>query len=387
MKKAIMKAAVLSAVLVASSNVHAGRLAESEPARPKIEVVFVLDTTGSMSGLIAAAKEKVWAIANTLATTKPSPDIKMGLVGYRDRGDAYVTKLTDLTDDLDAVYEKLMGFKANGGGDAPESVNQALNEAVTKIKWSKDGDAYRVIFLVGDCPPHMDYKDDVKYPQSCKIAAKSGIIINSIQCGSHRATELIWKNIADRAEGRYFRVEQSGGAILASTPFDTELAELSRELEGTRFYYGTKDELASSMKREEVAEEIRTKAPVGAKARRAAFLVTEAGASSFAGKQELLKAVADGRVKLAEMKEEELPEKLRKMSIAEREKFVAEQLSKREKTQARIKELAAKRQAHVEEQVRKSTLKGKQSLDYAVFNCIKEQAGKKGIEYKGGPAF
>lgn len=37
-------------------------------ARPAVEVVFVLDTTGSMGGLIAAAKEKIWSIANTLAT-------------------------------------------------------------------------------------------------------------------------------------------------------------------------------------------------------------------------------------------------------------------------------------------------------------------------------
>ena len=85
-----------------------------EAKTPKIEVVFVLDTTGSMSGLIAAAKEKIWAIANTLATAKPAPVIKMGLVGYRDRGDAYVTTYTALTDDLDAVYANLMKFQAAG---------------------------------------------------------------------------------------------------------------------------------------------------------------------------------------------------------------------------------------------------------------------------------
>ena len=81
--------------------------------QPKIEVVFVLDTTGSMSGLIAAAKEKIWSIANTLSTTKPSPEIKMGLLGYRDRGDDYITKQFELTSDLDAVYAFLMGFKTS----------------------------------------------------------------------------------------------------------------------------------------------------------------------------------------------------------------------------------------------------------------------------------
>src|SRR5262245_15962877 len=55
----------------------------------RVEVVFVLDTTGSMEGLIAAAKEKIWSIATTLSNANSAPEIRMGLVAYRDRGDAY----------------------------------------------------------------------------------------------------------------------------------------------------------------------------------------------------------------------------------------------------------------------------------------------------------
>ena len=128
----------------------------ARPERPAVEVMFVLDTTGSMGGLIAAAKEKIWSIANTLATADPTPAIRMGLVGYRDRGDGYVTTVTPLSDDLDAVYTQLMQYRADGGGDGPESVNQALYEAVSKPDWSPDKATYRVMFLVGDAPPHMD---------------------------------------------------------------------------------------------------------------------------------------------------------------------------------------------------------------------------------------
>src|SRR5262249_8412291 len=139
-------------------------------AVPKIEVTFVLDTTGSMKNLINGAKQKIWTIARQMVAGKPSPAIKLGLVGYRDRGDQYITKVFDMTDDLDAVYVHLMEFQADGGGDNPESVNQALNEAVTKISWSKETGAMRMIFLVGDAPPHMDYSDDVKYPESIRLA-------------------------------------------------------------------------------------------------------------------------------------------------------------------------------------------------------------------------
>src|SRR5438094_2089862 len=133
-------------------------------ARPRVEVVFCLDTTGSMGGLIDAAKQKIWSISNQIASGKPTPELKIGLVAFRDKGDAYITKVYDLSDDLDAVYANLKTFQAQGGGDTPEHVNQALFDAVHKIKWSTDKKTLRLLFLVGDAPPHMDYADDVKYP-------------------------------------------------------------------------------------------------------------------------------------------------------------------------------------------------------------------------------
>ena len=122
----------------------------------RIEVVFVLDTTSSMSGLIQAAKEKIWSIATTMASAQQSPDISMGLVAFRDRGDAYVTRVFDLSQDLDSMYASLMDLKAKGGGDGPESVNKAMFDAINHINWSKDNSVHKVVFLVGDEPPHME---------------------------------------------------------------------------------------------------------------------------------------------------------------------------------------------------------------------------------------
>ena len=56
--------------------------------QPKVDVVFVLDTTGSMGGMIEAAKEKIWSIASNMASAQPAPEIRIGLVAFRDRGDA-----------------------------------------------------------------------------------------------------------------------------------------------------------------------------------------------------------------------------------------------------------------------------------------------------------
>jgi len=371
------------AMTIGPSGQAAAQEAErAEPARPRIEVVFVLDTTGSMSGLIQGAKDKIWSIANTLASGRPAPEIKMGLVAYRDRGDEYVTRKTDLTDDLDAVYSDLMELQAQGGGDTPESVNQALHEAVTQIAWSKDDTTYRVIYLVGDCPPHMDYEDDVKYPETCKAAAAAGIIINTIQCGGHGATTPIWREIADRAEGAYFRVEQSGGVVAIATPFDERMAELAAALEGTRIYYGTREEREALAVREVVAAEIRATAPSGAAADRAAFFAGEGGKRSFAGRQELVTAVADGELKLEELSEDLLPEDMQKMTPEERAAFIQQRLEERERLQQQIAELNARRRAYIEQELRKGGLAEKDSFDKAIFESVREQAAEKGIVYE-----
>jgi Mg-chelatase subunit ChlD len=378
---------ILAGLLVAACVLSAGRVAaEEQHAKPRIEVVFVLDTTSSMTNLIEAAKQKIWAIANTLTMTDPAPDIKMGLIGYRDRGDAYITKRTDLTLDLDAIHTELMGFAAQGGGDTPESVNEALNEAVTEMGWSADDAVYRVIFLVGDSPPHMDYDDDVKYADTCKLAAGAGIIINTIQCGTNANTTPIWEEIAKRAEGRAFRVEQSGNAVLASTPFDAKLTELSKELDATRVYYGDEKDRALQATRETREEKIYKDADEEALARRAVFNASISGAFNFAGLNELINDLAEGRVKLDEVKTEQLPESMQTMTPEERAEHVKQLADKRAELQKQIGDLAKQRQAFIEEQVR-ADAGDKETLDKVIYESVQEQAAKKGIDYDDGPAY
>ncbi|HAO43998.1 MAG TPA: VWA domain-containing protein, partial [Afipia sp.] len=139
-------------------------------AKPTVEVAFVLDTTGSMGGLLEGAKQKIWSIATSVVDTNPDADIRIGLVAYRDIGDEYVTRTFDLTTDIQDIYANLLELKARGGGDWPESVNEALDVAINKLQWTKGSDAKRIVFLVGDAPPHMDYAQDTKYPKTLAVA-------------------------------------------------------------------------------------------------------------------------------------------------------------------------------------------------------------------------
>jgi hypothetical protein len=346
-----------------------------EPAH--IEVAFVIDTTGSMSGLIEGAKRKVWSIANQLVSAQQETDVRFALIGYRDRGDAYVTSVYDLTGDIDAVYARLMQFQAEGGGDGPESVNQALHEAVTRLDWSTSKDVYRVIFLVGDAPPHLDYQDDVRYDRTVRLARQRDITINAIQCGAWDETAQIWREIASLGLGTYAAIAQDGGMIATSTPLDDELATLNRELAGTVLAYGREDERREASLK--VGNALR--APASAAADRLAYMAKAGEGVVVTGTKDLVDVAAAGK-SVASIAPEALPEPVRALPAAERQAFVEEQLAKRKQVQARIAQVTKERDAYVAKAEAKLRAEGKaDAFDQKVNDAIKAQAAKKGIDY------
>jgi len=140
-----------------------------------LEMVFVLDTTGSMGGLIDGAKQRIWGIVNEAMQSSSHPAVKIGLVAYRDRGDEYVTQVLPLTEDLDKVYMTLMNYNAAGGGDTAEDVRRALADGVAKAGWSESGqNVARIIFLVGDAPPHDDYANEQDTIVTAALARERG---------------------------------------------------------------------------------------------------------------------------------------------------------------------------------------------------------------------
>ncbi len=346
-----------------------------------IEVVFVLDTTGSMSGLIDAAKEKIWSIASNMASAESAPEISMGLVAYRDRGDAYVTRTVDLSSDLDSVYATLMDFKAAGGGDGPESVNQALDDALNKISWSRDQNSYKVIFIVGDAPPHMDYQDDVKYPLTLSRARARGIVVNSIQSGSNNATTHQWKQIAQLGSGQYFQVEQSGNAVAITTPYDKKIARLSKQLDDTRLYYGDKEEKHKQRNKMLATEKLHAGASLASLARRATFNASAGGKTNSLGESELVDAVTSGRVELESIKKDQLPESMQAMSPSVQKRVIEETASRRKELSAEIGALTTQRATYLEEKVAQDE-DAEASLDHKIFSAVREQAKEKGLKYE-----
>jgi len=342
-----------------------------------IEVCFVLDTTGSMGGLIDGAKQKIWSIANQIIKDNPRRPLKIALVPYRDRGDEYVTRVFDLTDDLDDMYTQLMSFTATGGGDEPESVNQALQDAVENVNWSpiistaQGPDATRILFLVGDAPPHMDYPDDVKWPITLQKAVKMNIIVNTIQCGTNAATTPIWQDIARAGEGSYFNISQSGNMIAISTPLDARIVELNKELATTVVPYG------SAVVQEAVAA--KTAAPASmrpeAAADRSSYNLATGG-KAVQGRGDLVQDLKEDKEILKALKTEDLPAVMKKMTAAERTKYLESQSAKRQRLNAELSRLTGDRAEWLkQENARRAGTDG-DSFDQKVSETIREQSNR-----------
>jgi hypothetical protein len=301
--------------------------------------------------------------------------LRVGLVAYRDRGDDYVTKVHDLTDDLDAVYTHLMAFKAQGGGDFPESVNQALHDSVHKVKWSADKKTLKIIFLVGDAPPHMDYPDDVKYPETCKAACLKDIIINTVQCGTHAETRKYWLDICKLAEGSYVQIDAQGGPVVAiATPFDAELTKINGELARTTLTYGRAEMRRAADKKKGEAEAL----PPAAAAERATFSARSGTTASY----DLLDNIKKGKVKLSELKNEELPEELKKLPPKERQAYLDKLEKRRDELGKRAIDLDRQRGEFIAKKLKeKNSNAARDSFDGQVLRVLQMQARRINVHY------
>lgn len=339
--------------------------------RPKVDLVFVLDTTGSMSGLIAGAKAKIWELARRAQEGKPAPELRVGLVAYRDVGDEYVTRSLPLTVDLDKVYATLTEFQAGGGGDTPEHVLKGLHEAVEKMPWADDRNAVKLVYLVGDAPPHYEYQDGITEEGVLRAAAQRGIRVSAIRCGQAEDTLVAFTKIARPTDGDVATIEQGGGVrVAAATPYDEALAKLNAELAATEVRYGSDAERADAD--EVVARNLA--APAAAQAERAAFYGARSAAAMRGPTKKDL--VDMSPAELAALPAAQLPEALRKMSPAERQRHVEAQRQKRAQVLAQVRAAQAEREAHL-----KRAAPAPASFDGKVFDSLKKAGAAKGIGF------
>ncbi|MCB9701494.1 MAG: VWA domain-containing protein [Myxococcales bacterium] len=357
----------MSAPQTAVSVAGPHNLAPAPSERPRIDVVFVLDTTGSMGGLIDGAKQTIWSIANRLASGEPRPEIRVGLVAYRDLGDEYVTRSFPLTSDLDTVHGQLSGLVAAGGGDGPEHVNQGLSDAIHGMSWDRGDRVLRLIFLVGDAPPHDDYADNITSESIAREAKAAGITINTIRCGEWAETATAWQKIAQLAGGKMTTIAQDGGVQALATPFDDELAELNRSLAATSLGWGSATDKSRAYRK--------------AKARASLSGESAAAAASYSAKagrlhdEDLVTALEEGRIALDRVDNAALPEVMQAMTLDQQNAYVDDLKNQRALLNERILETSRRRDAYFEDN------KAAGGFDGEVVDMLRQQADEIGVAY------
>lgn len=187
------------------------------PAATQLDLLFMIDATGSMDDEIAKLKASMADIANQIDELQEQPDVRYGLVHYRDRGDAYVVRTHDFTHDLGEFQDLLAAVQAGGGGDTPESMNEALHRSLNELSWrsqERDGETVRLIILVADAPPHLDYRwQDYSYESDMVEAVGMGIKIFPVGASGLEADgEFIYRQIAQFTGGKFVFLTYEDGS-------------------------------------------------------------------------------------------------------------------------------------------------------------------------------
>ena len=174
-----------------------------------LDLMFVIDTTGSMGDEISYLKEEIKNVIERIEVEKEN--IRLGLLFYRYEGDTYITKLSDFTTDISKQINFISNQRASGGGDTPEAVDQALSEAINKASWSNNNNT-KILVHVLDAPPHSTKTNLDLYAKSILTAAEKGIkIIPVASSGIDKWTEYLLRSEALITGGTYTYITNDSG--------------------------------------------------------------------------------------------------------------------------------------------------------------------------------
>lgn len=345
------------------------------PDRPweVIDIALALDTSGSMNGLIEAAQLKLWEIVGDLTRLEPSPILRVALLTYGDsRNDwkqGWVRVETDLTQDLDLVSERLSSLTSDSGRG--EYVARVLQAALERLSWTASRDALKLVFIAGNEPADQD--PELDFREVSELARQEGIFVHAIFWGTaEHAHAETWKELAWFADGRFASVDHNTGTVIVETPFDQQLVELSTALTETFIPLGERGRERQAQLAEQ-DENARALGPAAA-ASRAQVRTSRLYSTGW----DLVDELESENVGLDELDENELPEGLRRMSLAERALYVEEMRSNRYNLIEQISELGRKRRRHIADQV-EAGLDLSGSFDAVILRAIRESAEEKGF--------
>lgn len=344
--------------------------------RPAVDVAILLDTSNSMDGLINQAKSQLWTIVQQFSKAKKkgqTPLLRVSVFEYGNSGlpasEGYIRQVVQLTDDLDKVSEALFALKTHGGD---EYCGTVIEEAVKRLDWSSEPNAYKAIFIAGNEP--FD-QGPVIYEAACKKSIGAGIVVNTIHCGNYQQGVYgHWKAGADLAEGEYLSINQDERIVEIKCPQDSIIIELNNELNKTYLWFGSKVERDDYLKNQ-MAQDSNALSAGGLSQRAAAKsspLYRNVG-------RDLVDTYNEDKESISKLSTAELPEELQKLSPAERVKKIEAMAKRRTELKSELAKVSQERQAFIDS--KKSDLATpSETLGDAFSEAVQKQLEKSGFE-------
>ena len=196
-----------------------------------VDIMFLLDATGSMGDEIDRLKSTIDSVAGRVAELEGSPDARFGMTLYRDEEDQFLTSTYDLTDDLDAFRSALDDVRADGGGDYPEALDEGLADALGEPSWRDPATTVQLVFLVADAPPQVGRQVEQAYPASVVEAVGRGAKVFPIASSeSDDQAEAVFRQVAAGTGSRFVFLSYGAGGAATGDSSDitaTDYEEMS----------------------------------------------------------------------------------------------------------------------------------------------------------------
>lgn len=322
-------------------------------APSRIQLALLLDTSGSMDGLLKQAKSQLWSIVSAMSTATKNgkkASLELALYEYGNSGipvtSGYIRQICPFTTDLDLVSEKLFLLTTNGG---EEYCPTAIVTGVNDLAWTKDATDMHLIVIAGNEEFHQG---SVTPEEACKAASAKHISVTTIYCGSmQEGRGMGWDFTSNCKGGAFFAINSDGPVEHIVTPFDTSLARLNTELNSTYQGYGVQ---GRELKLRQDAQDANASG-LGASvlAERSAV---KANAMYKNTHWDLVDLYTEDAEAFKNLKPDDLPVEVRSKSTEEREEFVKGLQGRRTALQAEIQRLNQQRLTFVaqEEKTRAS---------------------------------
>lgn len=351
-------------------------LSSNDVKSNSIQLALLLDTSNSMDGLIDQAKSQLWKIVNELASAKKDNQPVELFVALYEYGkddlpakENYLRNIVPFTQDLDKISDELFKLKTNGG---QEYCGAVIMEAVNNLQWNKSNDNLKMIFIAGNEP---FTQGGVDYKSACKTAIKKGIVVNTIFCGNYNeGIQTMWKDGADISDGKYINIDHNAEIVHISAPQDDEIIKLGQELNKTYLAFGYSGKEKKTLQAEQDANSLSLSNEVMVQRS-----VTKSGGQYRNSGWDLVDAKKDGAVMIEELKDEELPDEMKKMSIKERKEYVDKMSKERENIQNKINKLNDERNKYIAKKMLEN--KKDNTLDAVIIKTIREQAKLKNYNF------